>query len=182
MQRFSKPMIAWLIYTAFVALFFFVRNVLRLRLVFMYDKFGITFALVLLMVVVLIAGWGAVIFRRHKPLGVIAWVVSAFPLLAAIVIGSFALIIPIPWQHEFFESPQGINQVVVFLGGDAGATSRGPCHSVYPMVLPGVFRHSRDGHGNIRRDLPQEVNARVQWLSEREAIVYTGGEEFHITF
>jgi len=173
-------------YSAFMLIFFFVRNVLGLRLVTMYDRRGWVIALATVMLMLLLAGWAVVAFRTRKTAGIVigvtACVISSLLVPVLLITLFFSILPPIPWQHEFFNSPQGTGQVVVFLGGDCGATCAGPFYSVYPMLLPGVFRRNRGERGEVRRDLPREINAQVQWLSEREAIVYTGGEEFHITF
>ena len=173
-------------YTALVVVFFVVRNGVGLRLVAMYDRRGVVVLMAVVMLILLLVGWGVVAFRTRKAAGVaaaaVSWAVSALLLPLLLITSFFAILPPIPWQYEFFASPQGTNQVVVFLGGDCGATCAGPFFSVYPMVLPGVIRRTRNSRGEVRRDLPQEINAQLQWLSEREVIVNTGGEEFHITF
>jgi len=87
----------------------------------------------------------------------------------------------IEWVTAYYTSPESTNTVVIFWGGDAGATTRGPYYAAYPMVFKGVYRSNKGGKTE-RLDWYEYIPPTVEWLSEREAIVRCAGETISVEF
>jgi len=187
-RNISKPRLAWLGFNGLVLLWFVIR--LRFRLVFWYDKWYLT-AIVVGVSLIIFFGWCILglfwLFQRSKVLGIIASILSVaaagfcvIVLLPSMVLG-LGMAASAEWRTEYFDSPEGTNTLVVFWGGDAGATTRGPYYAAYPMICKGVYRYSKDNETE-RTDSLEYVPPDVEWLSEREARVRCGGREIGIKF
>jgi len=185
-------MLAWLGFNGLVLMWFVFGVVLRFRLVFWYDKWYYT-AIIIGVALIIILGWSILgllwLYQRSKVLCMIA------SLMPAIVVG-FAVTILLPgmilglgmlasaeWRTDYFPSPEGTNTVVVFWGGDAGATTKGPYYTAYPMVCKGVYRYNK---GNQTERIPlsfdEYIQPGIEWLSERAAKVHFGIKEITIDF
>ena len=188
----SKPMLVWLGFNGLVLLWFLVSQVLRLRLVFWYDKWY-SAAILIVVLMVVFFGWSILgllwLLPRSKILCAIA---SLLPGAVAV----FLVVVMLPgmvlglgmassakWRTDYFLSPEGTNTAVVFFGGDAGATTRGPYYAVYPLVCKGVYRYSK---GNETERVPlsfyEYIPPDIEWLSEREARMRIGIQEIVIDF
>jgi len=184
----SKPMLAWLGFNGLVLLWFVIR--LRFRLVFWYDKWYF-FAIIIGVVLILFFSWSILglfwLLQRSKVLCVIA---SLLP--AAVAVFTVAFLLPgmvlglgmlayTEWKTDYFTSPEETNTIVVFWGGDAGATTRGPYYAAYPMVCKGVYRYSK-GNQTERVDYGEYVPPEISWVTEQMAIVDFGIKDISIEF
>jgi len=183
-------MLAWLGINGLVLLWFVFRVVLRFRLVFWYDKW---YYIVIIAGVALFLffGWSILgllwLYQRSKVLCMIA---SIFPAMVA----GFAVTILLPgmflglgmlssaeWKTEYYDSPEGTNTIVVFWGGDAGATTKGPYYAAYPMVCKGVYRYNKE-NSTERTAYLEYIPPDIDWLTERAAKVRFGIKEIVVEF
>lgn len=189
-RNISKPMLAWLGFNGLMLLWFMISVVLRYRLVSWHGKWY-SFAIIIGVVLVLFFGWSIMgllwLLQRSKILCMIA---SLLP--AAVAVFTIAVLLPgmllglgmlayTDWKTDYFTSPEGTNTIVVFWGGDAGATTRGPYYAAYPMVREGVYRYSQ-GNQTERTGYLEYVPPNIEWLSERVATVHFGIKEISIEF
>jgi len=183
-------MLVWLGFNGLVLLWFLVSQVLRLRLVFWYDKWYSAAILVVVLLTVFF-GWSILgllwLLPRSKILCAIASllpgavaVFSVVVILPGMVLG-LGLLSFVEWRTNYYSSPEGTNSIVVFWGGDAGAVSRGPYYAAYPMVCKGVYRYSK-GNQTKPDGYLEYVPPDIYWLTEREARVRIGLQEIVIDF
>ena len=196
-KKISKPMLAWLCFNGLVLLWILGTLVfgiaLRVRLVFWYDKQAILLAITVGALMAVLIGWCILglrwLFRLSKLLGAglsvlltAAALPTAYFLTAAMVLGLGIASIG-EWEITYFNSPENRNTLVVFFGGDMGASTSGPFYAAYPMVCKGVYRYEK-GNSLPRFDYPSAsyVPPTVEWLSEKEAEVHCYGQVIDVAF
>jgi len=192
-EAMKKPMMTmwvWLGFNGLVLLWMLARYALRLRLLFWHDK-PVMFAIIITGAwAIMFLGWCVLglrrLFRRSKALGAAMSILLAasvtalaFFLVPAMILG-LGMASSAEWRADYYDSPDGQNTVVVFFGGDTGATSAGPYYSAYPMVCRGVYRYDQ---GNVTSCVLADYKPpSVQWLSAKKAQVFCGGEAISVNF